>query len=245
MKMAVALVLAALSGATQAIAADTGQIPAPLLKVGDSWTLNETVEGSSSSFKRTQFKQTLERIDSDRMFVAVQVVDAPAAPQTRMLNLDWSSNLMVDGEEKPAGRPLSFPLQVGNSWTADWTDPRRLGNQLKVHAHTTYKVVGWEDVNVPAGVFHALKIEARGFADADVVIPSVAQSTALGGAGSATSVSRAQTGGRGVMHRTTIDLIYYAPEMKRAIKTVAEQYNEVGTMTGRTTVELVAFQSGK
>lgn len=245
MKLKVALALAVLAGAPEAIAAtDTNPVPAPSIKAGDSWTLNETVQQGSSGFSRRQFSQTVARVNSDSMLIATQLVDAPTAPQNRVVGLDWSARLVVDGEEKSAGRPLSFPMRVGDSWSADWTDGRRVGNQLKVHGHSTYKVVGWEDVTVPAGTFRALKIEAKGFLDADVIIPSVAQSTAVAGGGSGTSVSQAQAGGRGVVHRTTYDLVYYVPEVKRMVKTVVEQYNEGDVMTGRTTDELVSFKPG-
>jgi hypothetical protein len=102
-------------------------------------------------------------------------------------------------------------------------------------------VVGWEDVAVPAGTFHALKIESNGASDADVIIPSVSQSTAVGGGGSATAVSQAQAGGRGTAHRTLFSLIYYVPEVKYAVKMVEEQYNDSEVMISRRTEELVSF----
>lgn len=217
-------------------------VPAPAFTVGDSWIMEVTAEAAPSAFSRRRISQTVERLNSDSMVVAIKVVDAPTAAQNRVVSLDWGQRMVVDGEEKSTQHPLSFPLRVGESWTADWVDPTRHGNQLKVHVHTTYKVVGWEDVTVPAGTFHALKIENNGSADADILIPSVAQSTAVGGGGSGTAVSHAQAGGRGVMHRKVFSLIYYVPEVKQMIKTVDEQYNESEVMTGRTTEELVSFK---
>lgn len=239
---AAAVVLLGQTPASALEPAAPSSVPAPTLKVGDSWVFEETSEAGPSGFSRRRTSQTIERLNSDSMVVAIKVVDAPTAAQNRVVGQDWGQRMVVDGEEKSTQRPLSFPLHVGETWTADWIDAVRHGNQLKVHVHTTYKVVGWEDVTVPAGTFHALKIEDNGSADADVLIPSVAQSTAVGGGGSATSVSQAKAGGRGVMHRKIFSLIYYAPEVKRMVKTVDEQYNEAEVMTGRNTSELVSFK---
>ena len=217
-------------------------VQAPTLKVGDSWIFEDTNEAGPTGFARHREIHTIERVNSDSIVVALKAVDSPTAPQNRVVGLDWAARMVIDGEEKSTSRPLSFPMRVGESWVADYTDPNRHGNQLKVHVHTTYKVIGWEDVTVPAGTFHALKIENNGSADADILIPSVAQSTAVAGGGSGTAVSHAQVGGRGVMHRKVFSLIYYAPEVKHAIKTVDEQYNEAEVMTGRVTTELVSFK---
>jgi hypothetical protein len=176
------------------------------------------------------------------MIVAVKVPDAPTARQEQLVGLDWSHRLLVDGEQKTTARPFSFPLKVGTSWTTDWTDPRRQGNQISGHTRSTYKVVGWEDVTVPAGVFHALKVEISASADADVVVPSVAQSTAVGEFGAGAATTRVQQGGRGKLHFTLYTIIYYAPEVKRAVKTVDEQYNSSEVMVLRNTEEMISYK---
>jgi hypothetical protein len=222
-------------------AAAPASVPAPALKVGDAWVV-ETTTQKGTAFSRGRTDVGIERLGSDNMVVTVKQDGAASEPQSRMMGLDWAPLLLVDGEQKATSRPLSFPLQVGKSWTADWVDSRRLGNQVSAHVRGTYKVVGWEDVTVPAGTFHALKIEESGIADADVIVPSVAQSTAVGAPGAATAQSRVQQGGRSQVHVTIYSAIYYAPEVKRPVKTVDEQYNAGGVMTQRHIEEIVSFK---
>src|SRR6185312_15252217 len=115
------------------LAAESVSVAAPALKVGDNWTLDETTQRGASGFTRQRVSQTVDRLSSDSMVVANKVADAPTAPQNRVLGLDWSLRLAVDGEPKATARPLSFPMKVGDSWTSDWVDPRRVGNQVSAH----------------------------------------------------------------------------------------------------------------
>ena len=75
-----------------------------------------------------------------------------------------------------------------------------------------------------------------------MIIPSVAQSTAVAGGGSGTAISHVQAGGSGKVHVTTFAIIYYAPEVKHPVKTVDEQYNGSEVMTRRDTEELVSYK---
>ena len=55
--------------------------------------------------------------------------------------------------------PFSFPLSVGKTW--DVVYDRAFGS-VWAHLERHYRVVGWEDVTVPAGRFHALKVVMDG-----------------------------------------------------------------------------------
>lgn len=224
------------------LAAEPASIAAPALKVGDSWVIEETTQQGPSKFTRTRFDLGIDRVASDNMVLDVKPDGAQSAPQSQMRGLDWAQLLLVDGVQKPTLRPLSFPLQAGKTWTVDFIDPRHKGNAVSAHVRQTYKVVGWEDVTVPAGTFHALKIEGNGSVDQDEVVPSVAQSTAVGEPGAAAAQSRVQQGGKRTVHITLYSAIYYAPEAKRPVKTVDEQYNVSGIMVRRQTEEMVSFK---
>jgi hypothetical protein len=56
----------------------------------------------------------------------------------------------------------SFPLDVGKTWEQKTTFTRNYENRKAV-ATLQGKVIGWEQVTVPAGTFRALKIELGGF----------------------------------------------------------------------------------
>ncbi len=238
----VAAMLAVSSAAGLARAADPVSIPAPELKVGDAWVVERTIQKGQAGFSRARQELGIERLNADSMVVAIKAEGAPTAPQEHIIGRDWSLRLMVDGRQTATAQPLSFPLKVGESWTGDWTDPRHQGNQVSAHFHRSYKVVGWEDVTVPAGTFHALKIESNGVADADQIVPTVAQGTAITEPGAGAALSQVRKGGPREIHMTTYSVIYYAPEVKHAVKVVGEEYNASDIMTERTTEELVSFK---
>ena len=225
-------------------AADPTSVPAPSFKVGDSWLLEKTVQKGPTGFSRIRQEVSIDRLDSDSMVIGLKLEGASVAPEEHVAGLDWALKLNINGEQKTTAQPLSFPLEIGKTWTADWTDPRHVGAQLSAHFHRTYKVVGWEDVTVPAGTFHALKVEETGSADGEMLVPSIAQSAAVAEPGSGATVSSVRQGGRGVLHIATYAIIDYAPEVKRAVKTVDEEYDMSDVMTERVTEELVSFKPG-
>ena len=58
-------------------------------------------------------------------------------------------------------RNLSFPLEVGKSWTySNYAEFKDMGGATRMDAGVT--VAGYEKVTVPAGQFDAFKIEAKG-----------------------------------------------------------------------------------
>jgi len=68
---------------------------------------------------------------------------------------------------KTASRELGHGLHrqrtVGKTWGLEFTDDHPNNKHHKSETRKLeYRVVGWEDVEVPAGKFKALKIEAEG-----------------------------------------------------------------------------------
>src|SRR5262249_11464972 len=63
--------------------------------------------------------------------------------------------------DKPA-RFLNFPLRVGGSHDVTFEVIARRGGTARSRFQETIRIVGWEDVEVPAGRFRALKLEAKG-----------------------------------------------------------------------------------
>lgn len=55
---------------------------------------------------------------------------------------------------------LNFPLNIGKKWTAGYTR-MTVGGFAQNDFYETFKVLGWEDVIVPAGKFKATKIEYK------------------------------------------------------------------------------------
>jgi hypothetical protein len=108
-------------------------------------------------------------------------------------------------------RALSFPLQVGNRWryTTDWLFKAKSSRGNLV---VDVKVVSYEAVRVPAGVFEAFRLEAKG---------------QLGGNSPTNTFFAGET-------TTTY---WYAPAARAVVKSVYHNPYQ-----GTTTVELVDFK---
>jgi hypothetical protein len=55
-----------------------------------------------------------------------------------------------------------FPLKVGDTYSEEHEFRRALLGSVAGKSSVVYKAVGWEDVTVPAGKFHALKVVGDG-----------------------------------------------------------------------------------
>jgi hypothetical protein len=228
--------------AAPAMANDPRNVQAPALSVGDSWIFSDTVEKGTNGFDQKVLDMTIERLNGATMVIGIKRDGAPGGYEDHMVGADWSKRQVVDGEEQATSRPFNFPLHVGQSWTIDYTDPTRRGNQLSAHVHRTYKVVGWEDVTVPAGTFHAVKVEADGVDEGLLEVPSTAAGgTAVGSTG-AVSFSQAHRGGRGTLTRRYYSELYYVPSTKNYVKSVEEQYNTDNVRVVRSTRVLVSYK---
>jgi len=222
-------------------AADPTSVPAPTMKAGDGWIIDLTVEQGTSGFSERRLDMTTERVDDSGMVVGIKPYRAPVGYQDRIEGLDWSETALLDGVQATTHRPLSFPLTVGKTWTVDFVDPRRHGLQISIHNRTTFKVVGWEQVVVPAGSFRALKVEGRAKLDA-LMAPSAA--VVNGGVVSSSDsslVTRTASSPGGPVHATQFEEYFYVPEVKWFVKAVQEQYNSDNVRTHRETRTLVSF----
>jgi hypothetical protein len=108
---------------------------------------------------------------------------------------EWNGVVSVDDGVVEVERGLMrFPLSVGDRYDAAWQMRRaRVGTFLARHERAV-KVAGWEDIEVPAGKFRALKVEASG-------------------------TWRRLDSGRSDWARNTV---WYAPQVKRWVKSLYE-----------------------
>jgi hypothetical protein len=76
---------------------------------------------------------------------------------------EWNNVVSGDGTvfELKKGM-LQFPLAVGREYPAAWENKRPRAGAFHVRHERVVKVVGWEEVEVPAGKFRALKVHAEG-----------------------------------------------------------------------------------
>jgi len=167
----------------------------------------------------------------------------PNPPSEILLNADWSRFRSIGGHETVTYKPLSFPLTATKTWDLAYTDDHpsntaHKSEQRQLH----YRVVGWEELEVPAGKFKALKIEAEGTWSGEVA-PKVAASIATQ-AGAEGTTTAAQT--VNITARTVEGRLYFAswyvPDVKRAVKSIDEYYDTNGIRSERDTVELESFK---
>jgi hypothetical protein len=175
--------------------AAAAQVPAPEVKVGDRWVYRH----SDARFQPPVFNYELRVTFVDARAIHTLLVrqgtlkesDATWTPQ-------WASVVSVDEGVVETEKPmLQFPLAIGGQYPAAWDNRRpRIGNFHARHERTV-RVVGWEEIEVPAGRFRALKLEAQG------------------------NWRRMDRPASGRARNT----IWYVPEVKRWVKSVYEDAN--------------------
>jgi hypothetical protein len=231
----------------QAAAAAVGEpasVPLPAHKVGDTWVEDQKLERGTNGFSDQQYNLRVESLGSDTMVVGIKHNGAPGNYEDHISGLDLSQRRVVNGEETVTGRPYSFPLSVGKSWTADYINPNRRGRQVSAHFHDTWKVVGWEDVTTPAGTFHCLRVEGHGTIEAKLLPAVGGVAGAFGTPGDVTTVTHLGAAGAQTVYNLQTMAFDYAPDLGVTVKSVEEQYNSENIRTSRDTRTLVSFQHG-
>jgi len=240
LQTAVAAGLALVSA--QALAAEPSTMPAPSLKPGDSWVFDRAIERGTSSYTSQRFDFRVEHVGADTMIVGIKLDGSPVDFEDHAMGSDWSQRRMIDGKQTVTGRPFSFPLTVGKSWTSDYVDPTRHGLQTSAEHHETYKVTGWEDVTTPAGVFHALKIESDDKVKGQFMAANGAVAGAVATADGSTIVAHTDRAGPRTVYAEFFSTFYYAPEVKYWVKTVKEDFNSESVRTQKQTDTLVLYK---
>lgn len=76
---------------------------------------------------------------------------------------EWNSVNAVDsGVVEIEKGMMQFPLSVGRAYPAAWHMRRPKAGAFHVRHERDVKILGWEEVEVPAGKFRALKVQADG-----------------------------------------------------------------------------------
>ena len=205
--------------------ADPSSVQAPAFSVGDSWIFTDSIEKGTNGFDQKVIDMTVERLDGPTMVIGIKRDGAPGGYEDHITGSDWSQRHIVNGAEAVTTRPFAFPMRAGKSWSIDYTDATRRGNQLSDHVRRTYTVIGWSEVTVPAGTYRALEVKADGVDEGIVEIPS----TAIGGTAvssqGAGSFAQAHRGGQMPITRRFYAELYYVPATKSLVKSIEEQYN--------------------
>ncbi len=102
-------------------------------------------------------------------FVDARAIHAVIEQQGRQRETDatwtpeWNAVVMPDeGVVEVEKGMFQFPLSPGRQYPAVWDIRRPRAGAFHVRHERKVSIVGWEDVEVPAGKFRALRIEAEG-----------------------------------------------------------------------------------
>jgi len=216
---------------------------APALHEGDKWVYSVKVEKPPAGSSVRHWENTIQRVGSNGIVLANKPVDSNLPPNETALQNDWSRVVSINGKLTTTNKYFDFPLRVGKTWEISVTQERPNPKLKLIRNKLDYKVIGWEDITVPAGTFKTLKIEADGewyneFERTDATASSVVQSGATGS--TAVAQTRSPTAPEpitGKFYRA----LWYSPDAKREIKSVLETINPGGGLSQRTTSELESF----
>jgi hypothetical protein len=138
-----------------------GSVARPDIRVDDRWIYRR------SDYR---FEPPVLLYELRVSFVDQRAIHTVLARQGRPRDSDatwtpeWNSVVSVDDGivDTRGGGLLQFPLSAGRAYSASWEMRRPRAGRFHVRHDRTVKVVGWEEVEVPAGRFQALKVEAEG-----------------------------------------------------------------------------------
>jgi hypothetical protein len=238
------LLLAALvcGEAFAAISVSAQTVNAPITKAGDTWTYKTTTERGASGWNQTRDDTTVSRVTSSTIYYTVKSSGSTQAPKELFAGLDWSRVRDIDGKETVVNRPLAFPLTVGKAWEVRYTEPHPNKTFRSEEWTHKYTVVGFESVEVPAGKFNALKIEAEGRWTAELEPSQTVVQGAQSNAGGTSMVTQTQKTTDKTVSGRTYKAFWYVPEVRRWVKSVEEYYGSGGVRNERYTGELESLK---
>ena len=129
---------------------DKAQIAKPTLRTGDVWV--DRIQGSDREFR-------IENIHDGTMDVSFWGTEMTTDDALNVIvyrSLTQSSSEPTKSD-KP-GMWFAFPLYPGKTWEDKYNWELLGAAPAKGKGEDHGSVLGWEDVKVPAGTFHALKV---------------------------------------------------------------------------------------
>ncbi len=131
---------------------DTGPIVRPPVQSGDQWVYRRS-NGKSSMVLR----QSAQRVSQEGIALRTELDNSPDS-STALYNREWSLVASGYNDYMPALRYYAFPLYVGKRWSID-SALSNFGAGQTSRVKGEAAAVRWEQVEVPAGKFLALRIE--------------------------------------------------------------------------------------
>ena len=157
-KRAAAAALFCCAVASESVGAQ--EAPKPQVKADDRWVYRHT----DRRLKPPTFvyEMRVSFVDS-RVIHAVIERQGGKRDSDATWTSEWNGVVGVDeGVIELEKGMFEFPLVPGRQYAAAWEIRRPRRGAFQVRHERMVTVVGWEDVEVPAGKFRALKVQAEG-----------------------------------------------------------------------------------
>jgi len=224
------------------VSASAQSLDRPNVRQGDAWVYRATVEKGPSGWNQVHNEITVTRVTASSIYFTVKQSGSTQAGREVYAQSDWARVRDVNGRETVVNRPLDFPLAAGKSWKVSFEEQNPNSHFKSEKWDYKFTVVGYEDVQVPAGTFHALKVEAEGTWSAQV---APGQAVVQGGESNAGGTTLSTQTHKTVEHEVSGRLYkayWYAPDVKRWVRSVEEDYSSGGVRNERVTDELESFK---
>ena len=152
--LALLLVAVAIPSAGQSDA----RVVKPEIRVGDSWTYR----GTNVLGPGTQEHEARVSFADDKVILVVSTRKSDGKEFDSSWTPEWNAVTSYTGlMYRPPTGVLRFPLRVGDKYSIKFEVLRPQVSTVMSLATGTATVVGWETVEVPAGKFRAMKVEAE------------------------------------------------------------------------------------
>jgi hypothetical protein len=219
MRSLIALLACLLAAASASAQNSALRIESPGVRVGDTWIFNK-IDGWKGSLEAVSVNVVKQ---SDRSGIVMESSSLDGSSVAKVLRSTAFNLVRIEApgftqKAEPFYPNYSFPLYVGKTWTGKvaLSNTRELGTE--VIAELQGKAVGWEMVTVPAGTFLALKLNMKG--------------------------NYAATGISGNWNGTIQDTLWYAPEVRNAVRYEYIDFTGGTSRYNHEIHELVRFWSG-
>lgn len=223
-------------------AATAQNADAPTIKENDTWTYRQTEEKGPSGWNQRREEFTVTRVTASSIYFSSKPSGSSQPPRESFAGLDWSRTRDVNGKETVVNRPLSFPLTPGKTWEISYLEQHPTKAHKSEQWNHHYRVVGFESVEVPAGKFNAIKVEAEGHWTAELVPTQTIVQGAQSTPDSTSMVTQTQKTNPEPVAGRTYKVFWYVPEVKRWVKSVEEYYAASGVRNERYTQELESYK---
>jgi hypothetical protein len=143
-----------------AAVAQAQDVPRPEVKPGDSWTF-QRVEYESNAVSAVFV--TRATFANDRVIQIVSTRQGGEKEIDSIFTAEWNQVSSANsGIFEPHQDIFRFPLRPGNAHDARYEVRFPQQGAYRVRHERKVRVLGWEDVEVPAGRFRALRVESTG-----------------------------------------------------------------------------------